>query len=192
MTLLILGLILFLGMHSVHMLVPDVRQQLLSKLGPYGWKAVFALVSLLGFVLLVLGYAEARASTILIWLPPQWTGHLNALLTLFAFILLVATYIPGSKLKAKVGHPMLLATKIWALAHLLSNGTLVSIILFGSILVWAIANYAVSKRRDRAAGLTRDGQWSRDVITIVVALIGYWLFAFHLHELLIGVKPFGG
>ena len=191
MTLLILGLILFLGMHSVHLLAPAARQQLIHKLGHNGWKGVFALVSLLGFVLLVIGYADARASTTLLWLPPHWMSHLTALLTLFAFIFLIATYVPGSMLKAKVGHPMLLATKIWALAHLISNGTLIAVILFGSFLIWSIADFAVSRRRDRAEGVQRQGAWSRDIMTLIVALIGFWLFAFHLHELLIGVKPFG-
>lgn len=191
MTLLIVGLILFLGMHSVYMLAPSVRLRLISKLGPQGWKGLYALIALIGFVLLVLGYADARASTTLVWLPPSGMAHLTALLTLVAFIFLVATYIPGSKLKAKVGHPMLLATKIWALAHLVSNGTLVAIILFASFLIWSVAGFAVSRRKDRAEGIQREGYWSRDAITVVVALVGYWLFAFHLHELLIGVKPFG-
>jgi uncharacterized membrane protein len=191
MTLLILGLILFLGMHSVYILAPAARLQLISKLGPMGWKGLFALVSLAGFVLLVVGYADARASTTLVWLPPTGMRHLSALLTLVAFIFLVATYVPGSKLKAKVGHPMLLATKIWALAHLVSNGTLVAMILFASFLIWSVAGFAVARRRDRAQGVQRTGSWSRDGITLVVALIGFWLFAFHLHELLIGVKPFG-
>lgn len=191
MTLLILGLILFLGMHSVYMLAPAARLQLISKLGPMGWKGLFALVSLAGFVLLVLGYADARATTTLVWLPPHWMSHLTALLTLIAFIFLVAAYVPGSMLKAKVGHPMLLATKIWALAHLISNGTMVAVVLFASFLVWSVAGFAVSRRRDRAQGVQRQGSWSRDAITLIVALVVFWLFAFHLHELLIGVKPFG-
>ncbi|MCC5825338.1 NnrU family protein [Alkalimonas sp.] len=192
MVLLLAGLVLFLGIHSSRMLAPEWRVARINQWGSLGWKGVYALISLTGFVLLVLGYSAARQSTGLIWLPPHWMGHLTALLTLFAFILLAATYVPGSWLKAKVGHPMLLATKIWALSHLLSNGTTVAVLLFGSFLVWSVACYAISRRCDRAENIQRTGLLSRDLASLLIGIVLFWLFAFHLHEQLIGVKPFGG
>jgi len=106
--------------------------------------------------------------------------------------LLAAAYIPGNRIKARLGHPMLLATKVWALAHLIANGTLADLLLFGGFLVWAIADFAVSRRRDRAEGVTYPALGiGRDMAVLVAGLVGYVVFAFWLHGLLIGVRPLG-
>lgn len=128
-----------------------------------------------------------------LWVPPVWTRHLAALLTLPAFILLVAAYLPGSHIKSRVGHPMLLGTKVWAVAHLLSNGTLHEVILFGSFLAWSVALYIVLRKRDRANGTHYPiVGLSRDLAVIVVGVVAWVVFALWLHRILIGVHPFFG
>ncbi|MCC7313077.1 MAG: NnrU family protein, partial [Sulfuritalea sp.] len=123
-TYLILGLVLFLGIHSVRIFANDWRDAQLARLGLLPWKGVYALISAVGLGLIIWGYGLARVDPVVLWLPPVWTRHLAALLTLPAFILLVAAYLPGSHIKAKIGHPMVAGVKIWALAHLLANGNL--------------------------------------------------------------------
>lgn len=192
MTLLILGLILFLGTHSIRMLAPGWRERMIGSLGEIPWKGLYSLVALVGFILIVIGYGQIRFTQTWLWVPPTWTHHITALLMIPAFILLVAAYVPGTVMKAKLGHPMVLAVKTWAFAHLISNGTVADLVLFGGFLVWAIANFAISRRRDRATGVTYPAIGAgRDVVAIVIGLVAYGLFAFYLHALLIGIKPFG-
>lgn len=192
MTALMLGLVIFLGAHSVRIFAEGWRTAQVARLGPNGWKALYSVVSLAGFVLLVWGYGQSRANPIDLWDPPRWMAHVTALLTLPAFVLLAAAYVPGTRIKAAVGHPMILGVKLWAFAHLLSNGRLADVVLFGAFLVWAILDFRAAKARDRAAG-TRyvAGPAMRDVIAIVVG-VGLWAaFAMVLHAWLIGVRPFG-
>jgi uncharacterized membrane protein len=192
MTLLILGLILFLGTHSVRIFAEDWRGRQVARLGEQRWKGIYSLVSLAGFVFLVWGYGMARAEPVLLWNPPVWTRHLAALLTIPAFILLVAAYVPGTRIKAAVKHPMVLGVKVWAFSHLIANGTLADVLLFGSFLVWAVVDYRSARGRDRAAG-TRyvAGPISRDILAVVIGLVAWAAFAMWLHGLLIGVRPFG-
>ena len=152
MLLLIAGLIIFLGVHSINLLAPQWREQKIQQLGALPWKGIYAFLSLLGFALLVSGYGAARMEPIWLWQAPVWTRHLAALLTLPAFILLLATYVPGTHIKARIGHPMLLATKTWAIAHLLANGGLHDVLLFGGFLAWAVFGFIVLRKRDRAVG----------------------------------------
>lgn len=192
MLLLILGLGLFLGIHSLGYFSPALRNAGVARFGSTGWKSLYALLSLTGFLLILYGYAAARAETTMIYAPPVWTRHLASLLTLPAFVLLVATYVPGTWLKARFGHPMLLATKLWALAHLLANGMLHDLLLFGSFLAWAVAGYIISRRRDRLSGLrVVHAGWPRDAVAVVIGVILWAGFAMHLHAHLIGVAPFG-
>jgi uncharacterized membrane protein len=192
MTALILGLVIFLGVHSVRIFAEDWRTAQVARLGPNGWKALYSVVSLAGFVLLVWGYGESRTNPVDLWSPPRWTAHVTALLTLPAFVLLVAAYVPGTRIKAAVGHPMILGVKLWAFSHLLSNGRLADVVLFGAFLVWAILDFRAAKARDRAAG-TRyaAGPVMRDVIAVVVGVGAWAAFAMVLHAWLIGVRPFG-
>lgn len=192
MEILILGLVIFLGTHSIGLFAHVWRDHMVSRLGEPTWKVAYSVVSLIGFVLIIWGYGLARSEPIWLWHPPVWTRHLAALLTIPAFVLLAATYVPGNRIKAKVGHPMVLGVKVWAFAHLLANGTLADILLFGAFLAWAIAAFAILRRRDRLTGTKRaEGTLGRDGITLAVGLFVWALFAFYLHLLLIGVAPMG-
>jgi uncharacterized membrane protein len=189
---LILGLALFLGVHSVRIFANDWRDAQVARMGELRWKGVYALFSAVGLGLIIWGYGLARVDPVVLWLPPAWTRHLAALLTVPAFILLVAAYLPGSHIKAKIGHPMVAGVKIWALAHLLANGNLADVALFGAFLVWAVADFVSSRRRDRLAGRSYVGQgWSRDAAVAGIGLLAWAGFAFWGHAWLIGVKPFG-
>lgn len=189
---LLLGLLIFLGAHSVRIFAEDWRTRQIARLGPNGWKGVYTIVSLTGFVLIVWGYGLTRAEPVDLWTPPVWTRHLAALLTLPAFILLTAAYIPGNRIKAALHHPMILGVKVWALAHLLSNGRLGDVLLFGAFLVWAVLDFRAAKQRDRAMGARYPaGALTGDVLTVVVGLAAWVAFALYLHTWLIGVRSFG-
>jgi uncharacterized membrane protein len=192
MTLLILGLMLFLGPHSVRIFAEGWRGQRIATMGLMPWKGIYSVVSIVGFVLIVWGYGAARVDPVVLYTPPLWTRHVAALLTVPAFILLVAAYVPGTRIKRAVGHPMVAGVKIWAFAHLLANGTLADVVLFGAFLAWAVADYVAARRRDRAAGVVYVvGPVTRDVTAVVVGLLAWAAFAFWLHGALIGVRPFG-
>ena len=192
MILLIAGLWLFFSFHSVRLLAPEMRDRAVARIGEPNWKLVFSGASLTGLILIVLGYSDTHLNPIHLWNPPLWTRHVAALLMLPAFILLAATYVRDSVLRERIGHPMLAGTKLWALAHLLANGTLGDIVLFGSFLVWAALSFSASRRRDRSAGITRPrGRWSRDAIAAVIGVITWFAFATWLHGVLFGVRPFG-
>jgi uncharacterized membrane protein len=191
MPLLILGLILFLGVHSLHMLAPRWRDRVAARIGLMPWKGLYSLVSIAGLVLIVIGFGMARADSHLLYTPPAWLRHLNALFTLVAFVLIAAAYVPRNHLKAKIGHPMLAGVKLWALGHLLATGDLRGVVLFGAFLVWAVADFAVSRQRDRAAGTVYPaGTATGDVMAVVIGVAAWAIFAFLLHLRLIGVNPF--
>lgn len=192
MAMLVLGLVLLLGVHSTRLIAPGLRDAGVARLGLLPWKIVYAVLSLIGLVLIVQGYGEARMAPTVLWAPPVWTRHLAALLTLPAFVLMACAYVPGTRIRAKLGHPMVAGVKIWAFAHLIANGTLADLLLFGSFLVWSVVMFATLRRRDRTAGLRRPaGSASRDAIAIVAGIVGWAVFAGWLHLALIGVKPFG-
>lgn len=192
MSLLILGLVLFLGAHSVRIHAGDWREAQIARLGEMRWKGVYSLISAVGLGLIIWGYGEARVNSPVLWPTPNWTRHLAALLTLPVFILLVAAYLPGSHIKAAVGHPMVAGVKLWAVAHLLANGNLSDATLFGAFLIWAVLDFITARRRDRLAGRTYPVLgWSRDAMAIVIGLVAWVLFAVYGHAWLIGVRPFG-
>lgn len=192
MLVLVIGLLMFLGVHSTRMFAPQWRAKTIDRKGLGLWKGLYSVVAVIGLIMIVWGYGQARLDPVLLWMPPVWTRHLAALLTIPAFILLVATYVPHTHIKARVGHPMLLGVKFWAIAHLVANGMLADLLLFGGFLAWAVALYIVSRKRDRMAGVRYPkGQISRDAITVVVGLALWVAFALWLHGMLIGVKPFG-
>ena len=188
---LVLGLAIFLAAHSVRIFAGDWRAAQIARLGEKRWKGVYSLVSAIGLGLIVWGYGQARADTLMLWAPPTALRHLAAGLVMPAFILLVAAYLPGTRIKAKVGHPMVAGVKLWALAHLMANGSLADLTLFGAFLVWAIADFISARRRDRAVGRTYPALGgSRDAIAIGIGFGAWALFAFHGHAWLIGVQPF--
>lgn len=190
MMILVLGLLLFLGVHSIRIFADGWRSAQVARLGAGPWKGIYAATSLVGFALIVWGFGLARAEPIVIWSPPVWTRHLAMLLMLLSMILLVAAYIPGNRLKAKIGHPMLAATKTWAVAHLLANGNLADVLLFGAFLAWSIAGFVSSRRRDRAAGISYPSVGiGRDLLTLALG-IGVWaVLVFYAHLRLFGVNP---
>ena len=189
---LIAGLVLFLGVHSTRVFANDWRSQTLARIGEKPFKGVYALLSLAGFVLLLWGYGQARLQGVMLWNPPTATRHIAALLMLLSFVLLAATYVPGNQIKAKLHHPMVLGTKVWALAHLLANGSLANTVLFGSFLVWSVVLFAASRRRDRREQVVYSaGTASMTVVTVVAGIAAWAIFAFWLHRVLIGVSPLG-
>src|SRR5512144_1427365 len=162
MTILIAGLVLFLGPHSLRLVADGWRSAQVARLGERKWKGLFALVALVGLVLTIWGFGQARLSPVIVWDPPAWAPRVTSLILLPAFVLIVAGNLRGTKMKAALGHPMLLGTALWAFAHLLGNGRLAGVVLFGAFLVWAIVDYAASRRRDAAAGVVYPaGEWSR-------------------------------
>jgi uncharacterized membrane protein len=192
MTILLLGLLVFLGTHSVRIFADGWRSTQIAQRGEGVWKGAYTLVSLVGFALIVWGYGMARAQPVVLWTPSPWGRHLAGLLNLAAFVLLAAAYVRGNTIKAKLGHPMVLGVKVWAFAHLLANGTLNAVVLFGAFLAWAIADFASARRRDRAAGVVYPaGALARDGITVAVGILAWGVFSFLLHGWLIGVRPFG-
>ena len=192
MTLLILGLLLFLGVHSVRLFAESWRGGVRALLGEGAYKGLYTLASAAGLLLIVWGYGVARQQPVLLWLPPVWTRHLAALLMVPAFILLVAAYVPGNSIKAKLHHPMVLSVKVWALAHLLANGTLADVLLFGGFLVWAGLSFRAARQRDRAGQVRYPaGRMGPTLVTLAVGLAAWVGFAFWAHSVLIGVRPFG-
>ena len=192
MAYLILGLILFLGAHSVRIVAEGWRTQTLTRLGEGPYKSIYTALSLLGFGLIVWGFGMARELPTMLWMPPRGMRHVAALLTLIAFVLLAAAYVPRNAIKARLHHPMVLAVKTWALAHLLSNGSLAHVILFGAFLAWGVANFIAARKRDRALGTTYPaGTWAGTAITVGAGVVAWVAVAFWLHGLLIGVRPLG-
>ena len=209
MTQLILGLILFLGAHSVRIWADGWRDQTIEAYGEKAFKGVYALVSILGFYLLVVGYGEARLQTVALWNPPIFTKHISMLLMLLSSILLVATYIPRNHFKMRLGHPMVLSVKVWALSHLLANGNLADLVLFGSFLIWAILNFRSARARDRALLLNlnvteeaagksiaeSESAHQPKLLSTIITLVGgiaIWaLITFGLHAKIVGVSPMG-
>lgn len=186
---LIVGLVLFLGVHSIEIVSPAFRSRAVARLGEGAYKGIYSLLSIVGFVLLIWGYGVARQNPILVYAPPIWMRHLTLLLMLPVFPLLMAAYLPG-RIKAAVKHPMLAAVKLWAFAHLLANGMLADLLLFGGFLIWAVADRISVKRRTVLRPLPGPPPSKfNDVIAVVVGLALYVIFAFWLHTVLIGVPP---
>ena len=191
MTTLLLGLALFLGIHSVRIVADDWRTRFIARRGAMTWKGVYTVIAIAGFVLICVGFGQARQQPLVLWSPPRWTHDLAALLTLVAFILVTAAYVPGNGIKARTKDPMILGVKCWAAGHLLANGTLADVVLFGAFLAWAVLDFRAVRQR-RGAGkepAIAAPKRGRSAITVVVGVLAWMLFAFHLHLPLIGVMP---
>ena len=192
MVYLVLGLVLFLGVHSVRIVADGWRTQTIQRIGALPWKGLYSVASVLGFVLIVWGFGQARMQPLQLWSPPVGMRHAASLLTLLSFILLAAAYVPGNSIKARVKHPMVLGVKVWALAHLLANGNLAHVVLFGAFLVWAVLDFSSARRRDRAAGTVYPpGRPMATVGTVVVGGVAWAVFAMWLHGWWIGIRPIG-
>jgi len=192
MTWLIVGLLVFLVPHSIGLAAPQWRARYVARLGEKPWKGLYSLVSLVGFGLIIWGYGHARASPVTLFTPAAWTRHAAALLTVIAFVLIAAAYVPRTKIKAALGHPMTAGVALWAFAHLLANGQLHDVVLFGAFLVWSVATFVIRRSRDRESGTTYPpGTVAKDAIAIVAGIVVSVGFALFLHGPLIGVRPFG-
>ena len=189
MSLLIVGLVLFLGVHSIAIVSPGLRGRAVQSMGEGAWKGLYALVSLAGFVLICYGFGLARAMPVILYSPPTWLRHVALLVMLPVFPLLIAAYLPG-RIKTAAKHPMLAAVKFWALAHLLANGSLADVLLFGGFLAWAVLDRISVKRRTVQAALRTapPGPWN-DVIAVVLGLGIYALLIAWAHVRLFGVSP---
>jgi uncharacterized membrane protein len=187
MTKLILGLVVFFGMHLISVIALGWRNRMAERLGGR-WQAVYAIASLVGFYLIVSGYGEARQVADVLYVPPIWLKHVAAVLMLPAFTLALAAYLPG-RVQALARHPLLLATKLWALAHLLANGSEADVLVFGSFLVWAITVRVSLKYRPARPIRMLPVSRTNDAIAIVGGLALYALFVLWLHAKLFGVPP---
>ena len=192
MVLLIAGLILFLGAHSTRVVADDWRTRTIERLGELKWKGLVTALSIAGFILLIVGYDQARMTPIALWQPPIWTRHVAVLFNLLAFILLAAAYVPRNISKSKIGHPMIAGVKIWALAHLLANGNLADVLLFGGFLIWAVLNFRTSRRRDRVnATVYPAAAMANSLLTLAIGLGAGVVFMLWLHVRWVGVSPLG-
>lgn len=190
MIVLIIGLVIFLGIHLTRALGPDWRRSRIEQWGEGTWKGLYSLAAAVGLILVIWGYGMARQHAVVLWTPPIWTRHIAITLNLIAFILLAIYLVPTGRLKAWLGHPMLLGVKVWAFAHLLANGTLNDVVLFGSFLAWAVIDYATSRRRDRVNGTVRIGGPVRnDVIAVTLGIALWAAMLWRVHLWLIGVSP---
>lgn len=190
MSLLILGLVIFLGVHSVGMAAPAWRERMVARLGEVPWKGLYSVASLVGFVLIVWGYGLARQEPVGLWAPPTWLRHVALLVMLPAFPLLLAAYLPG-RIQTAAKHPMLAAVKLWAFAHLLANGNLADVLLFGSFLAWAVADRISLKTRTAPPVHGAPPGKANDAIAVIGGLILYGAFIGILHAWLFGVSPLG-
>jgi uncharacterized membrane protein len=191
MGILILGLVVFLGIHSVGIFAPAWRDRIAAQMGEVPWKAIYGVVALVGLLLIIHGYGLARSEPVPVWVPPVWMRHLNLLLMLPVFVLLLAAYLPG-RIQTTVGHPMLAAVKLWAFGHLLANGNLADILLFGGFLVWAVADRISLKRRTPPWAPSAPAGKANDLIAILGGLLLYGAFIGGVHLWLFGVSPLGG
>lgn len=188
MLVLSLGLVIFLGAHSVRIVGPGWREAVMARRGKRAWLLSYAAVSLLGLVLIVWGYGLARLDPVSLYTPPAGLRHLALLLLLPVFPLLIAAYVPGY-IRAKLGHPMLIATILWGAAHLMANGTLADMLLFGGIALWATVDWVSVLRRTVGATALQTPEVKNDAIAVAGGLAVYAAFVAGLHAWLFGVSP---
>ena len=190
MQLLILGLLIFLSNHSIKMVAPQWRARFVENYGANTWKTLYSLFSLSGLLLIIYGYGLSRTEAVFLWNPPLWTRHIALVLTWLAFILLAAAAVKNNHIKQRLGHPMYAGIKIWAFAHLLANGRLSDVLLFAAFMVWAIAGFSISRRRDRRDGISRpDANIKGTLVTVAAGSMVWAVIVFGLHQWLIGVSP---
>ena len=191
MTLLIVGIILFLGLHLLRVVAPVLRRSMIASLGENGWKIGYSIASILTLILLIYGFGQARLVTGVLYNPPVWMAHIAITLMLIAMICLVASLLPAGHIAVKTKHPMVLSVKIWALSHLLANGETSSVLLFCAFLGWGVILRISLKRRQRAGEVTLRPFVSAkyDLYAVILGAVAWALITFKLHELLIGVSP---
>ncbi|MET0383717.1 MAG: NnrU family protein [Burkholderiaceae bacterium] len=195
MFLLVGGLALFRGLHSVRIFAEDRRTRLIAAHGLGWWKGAYSAVAIAGFAMIAVGFGQARRHAVLLWSPSRWTHDLAGVLMLAAFVLLAAAYVPGNGIKARVRDPLILGTKLWATAHLLANGSAADVVLFGSFLAWSVLDFRAARRRraaddDAAAAAAPANRWGT-AVAVAGGVAAWAAFVFWLHGMLFGVRPFG-
>jgi uncharacterized membrane protein len=190
MDILIAGLVVFFAVHSIAIVADDWRRRMIVRLGEWPWKGLYSVIAVAGLLLIIWGYALARQEPVVLYTPPAWLRHVAAVLLVPVFPLLFATYLPG-RIQSATKHPMLAATKLWALAHLLANGTLADVLLFGAFLAWAVADRISLKRRAGSWVPMLPRTAANDLIAVVGGLGVYVVFTLWLHAWLFGVSPLG-
>lgn len=183
-----LGLVLFFGMHSISIVALPLRDKLAVK-SELGWKLIYGVVSLVGLILIARGYAELRLAPTILYVAPVWLYHVAAILLLPAFVLFLAPYFPG-RISTATKHPQLVAVKLWAVSHLLVNGTSADMLLFGSFLLWAVADRISMNRRATRAVPAMPASKTNDVVVVVLGLSVYVATVLWFHEMLFGIRPF--
>jgi uncharacterized membrane protein len=187
-----IGLLIFLGVHSSRIFAESTRKQFIAQRGEKTWKGIYTISSLVGLGLIIWGYSLARQQPVVLWNPPIATRHIAALLMLVSFILIASANGKNNWMRVKLHHPMLLGVKLWALSHLIANGNLADVLLFGGFLAWAVLCFIASKKRDRLLNTQYPSAEAKaTVLAVVAGVIGWLVMAMWLHGLLIGVKPFG-
>lgn len=186
MLILVIGLVIFFTMHSITLVNDGWRNQVVAKIGIWPWQAGYSLIAAIGFIMIVYGYDQARLSPVVLYTSPYWMHFVTVVLMIPVFPLLLATYLPG-RIRTTVKHPMLAATKLWAFAHLLVNGTLADVLLFGAFLVWAVADRISLKRRTAEPVPAVMHSKLNDFLVVVIGLAIYVAFLFGVHKWLIGV-----
>jgi uncharacterized membrane protein len=189
MALFLIGLIIFLGSHSCRIFAESWRNQMIDRIGEVKWKGLYTITSLIGFVIMVIGYGQARQSTVVLWQPNSFLIYIALVLNLIAFIFLAGSSPSNNAIRLKLKHPMILGVKVWALAHLISNGTLVDLILFGAFLIWAILDFRSARKRPIHIAEQAQVSIKATAITIAIGAILWVAFIFGLHQYLIGVSP---
>jgi len=190
MTLLMVGLVLFLGIHSVRIVADGARDGFIATRGKGAWKGFYALASAVGLFCIIWGYGAARSQPVLLWAPLSGTRPIAIALMLLAFVLIVAAYVPGNAVKARLHHPMVLSVMAWAVAHLLVKNTLAGLLLFGSFGVWAALSFQAARQRDKAGGVAyAPGRLVPTLITFVVGAAAWAAFSRWGHGAWLGVQP---
>lgn len=187
MTLFVVALLTFLLLHSIRIFAPGWRTNMIEKVGVRSYRAVYSVLAIASFVWLVYAFGESRSVTPMLYYPPVWLAHIAFLLMLFSFILLAVSLCPAGKLAVWTKHPMLAAVKLWAFAHLLANGELNCVILFGGFLAWAVAARISAKRQNVQPRAFKSVIW--DIVAVIAGIVAYGIFVMYLHEVLIGVSP---
>jgi uncharacterized membrane protein len=190
LAILIIGLAVFLGIHSISIVAPGIRAWAVASMGQNRWRGVYSLVSAAGFALILYGFHLARQAPVVLYTVPTWMRQVALLLMLPVFPLILAAYFPG-RIKIAMKHPMLAAVKFWALAHLLSNGMLADVLLFGSFLLWAVCDRLSLNHRPPQVMRTAPPARFNDLIVVIAGLALYGVFIVWAHRWLFGVSPLG-
>jgi uncharacterized membrane protein len=192
MAILVLGLVIFLGLHSTRIISESGRVKAIARLGEGPWKGIYSLLSAIGLVLIVWGFAEARYAAPLLWTPPPGARHLTILMMLISMLLLASYIFKQSHIAVAVHHPMLWSVAVFGLAHLIANGSAADVVLFGAFFIWAMADLMSSYARDRENAVVYPvPNWGATISAIMLGFAVWAVLAFWLHYWLFGVAPLG-